>query len=104
MAFAQEEKGFLRACRSKRGRRVWFSTPHPHPNEEAGLRSRRDRWAKKHLGHQVKASVLKYLQVCAWRRRGQKGQRLEVGGCGSGPPVRPRMLDAAHLQCPRKAG
>lgn len=105
MAFAQEEKGFLRALQEQeREEGMVLHSPTPIPMRKQGLRAGVTDGLKKHLGHQVKASVLKYLQVCAWRRRGQKGQRLEVGGCGSGPPVRPRMLTQPHLQCPRKAG
>lgn len=34
------------------------------------------------LGHQTKASILKYLQVCDLRKKDQKGQRLEAGRPG----------------------
>ena len=91
MVFSQEEKGFLRAPQEQEQEEdVVLHSPIRTPMRKPGLRAGVIDGLERHLGHQDKASVLKYLQVCDQRRRGQKGQSLEVEGCGSGPQSDPR--------------
>lgn len=71
-------------------------SPKPTPATKQVLRTGVEDGHKRRLGRRVKASVLKYAQVCDQRKSGQKGQRLEAGGCGSGPyPTRPQEADPA---------
>ena len=59
MAFAQEEKGFLRAPQEQeREEGMVLHSPTPIPMRKQGLRAGVTDGLKKHLGHQVKASVL----------------------------------------------
>lgn len=70
-------------------------SPTPIPMRKQGLRAGVTDGLKKHLGHQVKASVLKYLQVCAWSRRGQEGAKAGGGRLWQWAPSQTQDASAA---------
>lgn len=78
--FEQEGKGFLRGLQEQKHEEgvVRSGSALPHCGHEGDAQDLREAALKTGLGHQVKSSILKYLQVCSLRRRDQKGQRLEA--------------------------
>ena len=90
MVFAKEEEGFLRAPQEQeREEGVVLHSPTPIPKRKQGLRAGVLDGLKKHLGHQVKASVLKHLQGCDWRRGGRRGKGWRWEAVAVGPQSDP---------------
>lgn len=99
----QRRRVFLEGSAEQERRRRRPPLPHPHPNEEAGLRAGVTDGLKKHLGHQVKASVLKYSQVLCLEKRGSReggGWRWEAVAVG---PQSDQDADAAAPAVPAQS-
>ena len=80
MAFAQEEKGFLRAPQEQeREEGMVLHSPTPIPMRKQGLRAGVTDGLKKHLGHQVKASVLVTGEGGVRRGKGWRWEAVAVG-------------------------